>query len=49
MMETGIRHKTPVSGTGKSFQTFEVCHANDLKGAGTTPTRTPTLVPTQIN
>ena len=34
MMETGKRPKIPVSGTGKSFQTFEVCHANDLKKYG---------------
>ena len=30
-MEKGIRPKIPESGTGKSFQTFEVCHANDLE------------------
>ena len=34
MMETGIRPKIPVSGTYKSFQIFEVCHANDLKRYG---------------
>ena len=44
MMETGKRPKIPVSGTGKSFQTFEVCHANDLKKYGRHQNKLPVSV-----
>ena len=44
MMETGTRPKIPVSGTGKSFQTFEVCHANDLKRYGRHQNKLPVYV-----